>query len=400
MNIATLVFIIIVAGFMWRGYTKGFIGAITRILSWLIAYPAAIFFTRPVAKLLIQYTPLDGMVVYFVAGSAIFLSVAFAVSLLLAGIAKLIPKSDTTETSSKIGGAGVGMLMGSVAGLLAVYIITLLPTANNAPSTIIATSDIETSRQQTAPSTTDSTITVPKIHELESAKDSFIEASAKKLIGSAAATAVNVALNDSTATQVTKAFIENPQTMLTHVQHVSNDGKIKELLADEKIQSMLSTGDVNALMKEQGFTELMADEHMQALIATADNKAIGTNGQQVAAEKMVAAWQRANDLKNDPRIIAILSDPEFQKQLNSPNKLALMMNPKLNQLTEIIFSDGPATQNHSNNIHQSNTAISATSPTATTSPTQTTTPEEKPPTKIYRWTDENGKVHYSDKEKQ
>ena len=85
MNIATLLFIAVVIIFAWRGYQKGFIGSITRLLSWVVAYPAAIFFTKPFAKWLIQNTALDGVLVYLVAGGVIFLGVSFLVGLILNG---------------------------------------------------------------------------------------------------------------------------------------------------------------------------------------------------------------------------------------------------------------------------------------------------------------------------
>lgn len=398
MNTATIIFLAIVAFFAWRGYQKGFIGSLTRVLSWLIAYPAAIVFTKPLAKIIVQNTALDGLIVYFVAGASIFLGVSFTVTILLNLLASLIPKNDATEKNSKIGGAGVGVVIGSLAGLIAVYGIILLqkPDATITDVTsgeIAALSPLESSNNNQT--TITQSVKAPNIRDLEKANDSFVEASAKKLMGAAAATAVDVALDDKTATQVTKAFVQDPQSMLSHVQHVSNNGKMKELMADEKIQSLMTTGDVHALMNDEGFKALMNDEHMQALVATADDSAAGVSGQQAAAEKMVAAWRRADSLKHDPRIIAIISDPEFQQQLNSPNKLALMMNPKLNQLTEIIFSSETPPANGMGNYEIQDRSKPSVSSAEISTKTAT---EEKPPTKIYRWTDENGKVHYSDKE--
>lgn len=402
MNTATIIFLAIVAFFAWRGYQKGFIGSITRVLSWLIAYPAAIIFTKPLAKMIVQNTALDGLIVYFVAGASIFLGVSFTVTLLLNLLARLIPQNESTEKHSKIGGAGVGVVMGSLAGLIAVYGIILLqkpdatPTAT-AQEEMATLPPVESTHGTQAPIT--HAIKAPSIKDLEKTNDSFIEASAKKLMGAAAATAVDIALDDKTATQVTKAFVQDPQSMLSHVQHVSNNGKMKELMADEKIQSLMATGDVQSLMKDEGFKALMNDEHMQALVATADNSAAGISGEQAAAEKMVAAWQRADSLKHDPRIIAIISDPEFQQQLNSPNKLALMMNPKLNQLTEIIFSSETPAANGTEKyevIDREKSSVNSTQISTGTDSGITT--EKKPPTKIYRWTDENGRVHYSDKE--
>lgn len=393
MHITTIIFFALLAFFTWRGYQKGFIGSITRVLGWIVAYPAAIVFTKPTAKLIMQHTALDGLLVYFIAGSAIFLLVSFLVSLLLNLLAKLIPETDATQVGSRIGGASIGVLMGALVGLLVVYAIGLVLTPKIQPIQNEQTvdeplADNHSDNTNRAPATG-----VPHVRDLAKSNDSFIEASAKKLLGNAAATAVDLALDDKTTTQITKAFVENPQSMLTHVQQVANDGQMKNLMADEKIQSILNTGDTRALMRDPAFKELMNNPSVQALMSQSD--VTSEAGSQAAAEKMVQAWNRVQTIKHDPRVIAIINDPEFQQQLNSSNKLPLMMNPKLNQLTEIIFSSETLPANGMGNyqIHDINEAATNTASTSNKDSGE----DAKPATTIYRWTDENGQVHYSDK---
>lgn len=389
MHITTILFFALLAFFTWRGYQKGFIGSITRILGWIVAYPAAIVFTKPVATLLMQHTALDGLIVYFVAGASIFLVVSFLVSLILNGIARLIPDSEAINVGSKVGGAGVGVLMGTLVGLLAVYLLGLVLTPKSQPATDIQLiSDIESTTQ--AQATNQPAANVPRIQDIDKRNDSFIEASAKKLIGTAAATAVDLTLHDKTTTQITKAFVQDPQSMLTHVQHVANNGQMKNLMADEQIQSILTTGDTHALMRDPAFKEMMNNPSVKALLSQSDVSS--EEGSQAAAEKMVTAWNRAQTIKHDPRVIAIISDPEFQQQLNSSNKLPLLANPKLNQLAAIIFDNNTVAANgmgayEIEDVNENNRSTSASN----------TEEDTKPATTIYRWTDENGRVHYSDK---
>ena len=393
MHLTTIVFFALLAFFTWRGYQKGFIGSITRVLGWIVAYPAAIVFTKPLAKLIMQHTALDGLIVYFVAGSSIFLVVSLLVSLLLGLVAKLIPDTDATQTGSKIGGAGVGVLMGALVGLLVVYAIGLVITPKLQPLQQAPVGEISqidnsatTNNANHIPATG-----VPHVRDLAKSNDSFIEASAKKLMGAAAATAVDLALDDQTTTQITKAFVENPQTMLTHVQQVANDGQMKNLMTDENIQSILTTGDTYALMRDPAFKELMNNPSVQALMSQSD--VTSERGSQAAAEKMVMAWSRVQTIKHDPRVIAILNDPEFQQQLNSSNKMPLMMNPKLNQLTEIIFSSETTPANGMGTYRVQDMNEPNTAPATQNSDEV----DSKPAITIYRWTDENGQVHYSDK---
>jgi uncharacterized membrane protein required for colicin V production len=400
MSLSTLVFFGLLAFFTWRGYQKGFIKSITRILSLIIAYPAAIFFTKPTAKWIMANSAIDGIIVYFIAGTGIFLLISITVTLLLNWIAQSVPEDSKWNIHSKYAGAGVGAFMGCIAGLVLVYFVSVALTLKTQdPHALKQATEISAETENNAgiqTSTTGTKKNVPHIKYLSEFEDSYIEASAKKLIGKAAATGVRLAVGDSTAANITEAFVENPQSMLTHVQAVNNNGQIKNLLADEKIQSILTTGDKHALAREPGFQELINNPHMQAILNQSDIDS--QKGSEAAAEKLVEAWGKMQTLKHDPRVIAILTDPEFQAQLNSGNKLPLMMNPKLNQLTEIIFSsETPAANNMEkyqiNDINNSGIVESIPAIHANAQSTET----EKKPTTVYRWTDDEGNVHFSDK---
>ena len=64
MSLSSIVFIVILAFFTWRGYQKGFVGAISHVLSFIVAYPAAIFLTKPFANILRAHTGLDGLILF------------------------------------------------------------------------------------------------------------------------------------------------------------------------------------------------------------------------------------------------------------------------------------------------------------------------------------------------
>lgn len=390
MNIATIVFIAIVAFFIWRGYEKGFIGSITRILSWVIAYPAAIFFTKPLATIILQHTPIKGLLVYLIAGCSIFLVVSLSVSALLNGLSKIIPDNQFTDNGSKVGGAIVGLCMGSLVGLVAVYLIGVVkkPDLANAP---IASENIPVTAFQ-------------KYATPNNANDSFIETNAKKLVGSAAATAVNATISDDATTQMTKAFIEDPQVMFGHVQQISNNGELKALFEQPDFQAQLNTGDINTLMQNQDFQKLMGNSDVQALVASADNSGNGESPEKIAAEKMINVWQKMESLKNNPRVMQIIADPEFQEQLDATNKLPLMLNPKLKELTDIMFNEettsgspGATPKTQHITTYKVEDITENVQQEMNNSQTPSKGKEEQSEKKLYRWTDENGRVHFSDK---
>lgn len=414
----TIIFIVILAFFTWRGYQKGFVGAISRVLSFIIAYPAAIFLTKPFANILRAYTGLDGLILYLVAGCTIFFVASLLVTLLLNSLARLAPNNSVTETGSKIGGVAFGAIIGGVFGLIAVYLIDLVVKP--------ATPVIANQQQQKKPS-------APSDEETESIKhyvveggepvkqsisdskesfidsnESFINSAAKKLVSTAASTAVGIITSDKGSSQLTKTLTQDPQAMLNHVQNMTNNGEVTKLLSDAEFQAELNHGNVESLMQNKDFQQLLKNPDMQAIIASGD-KSSDKAAEQVAAEKMIEAWQKVVTLKNDPRVLDIMNDPAFQAQLNSPNKLPLLMNPKMRQLSEIIFSDDsaseiampvkqlPAGQKSKAHYTLEDITEGTGQKAKEESLSDTHKREEQPEVKIYRWTDENGKVHYSDK---
>jgi hypothetical protein len=108
-------------------------------------------------------------------------------------------------------------------------------------------------------------------------------------------------------------------------------------------------------------------------------------------------------------VLAIVNDEAFQAQLNSPNKLPLLMNPKLRELSEIIFSSNsssamPESYEQTSDVKKSNVHYTIEDITNGTdhhvesaASSEAVKKAEHTEEKLYRWTDENGKVHYSDK---
>jgi hypothetical protein len=52
---------------------------------------------------------------------------------------------------------------------------------------------------------------------------------------------------------------------------------------------------------------------------------------------MISALHRTDSVKNDPRVIEIVNDEQFQNQPRSSSPITLMTNPKLKKLVEIIL---------------------------------------------------------------
>jgi len=425
----TIIFIVILAFFTWRGYQKGFAGTVSGVLSFVIAYPAAIFFTKPFATFLRTHIALDGLILFLVAGSTIFVVVSLVVSLLIHSLARLAPSNSITNAGSKIGGVVFGIIIGGVFGLIAVYVVDLVvkPTApdvanqpaqsgskasdSKAPSSKAPSSkEAESIRQYVVAGGAPVQVPVKTLAQkpAEANNTSFINSAAKNLVSTAASTAVGIITSDKSSSQLAKNITQDPQAMLNHVQNMTNNGEVKALLNDPEFQAELNHGNVQSLMQNPDFKQLLKNPDMQAIISSSDDPKDKSAEQAVA--KMIQAWQKVVTLKTDPRVVDIVSDPAFQAQLNSPNKLPLLMNPKMRELSEIIFSEGVASSASTSVTKtpaqlkpqghysvEDITEESGSKATVVEPQSHAEKSETQPEVKIYRWTDENGKVHYSDK---
>jgi hypothetical protein len=246
---------------------------------------------------------------------------------------------------------------------------------------------------------------------------SLIETGAKKLVGKVAATAMDMTLDNPSATQITRDIAENPQETLAYIKQIADTGEFTSLLADAEIQDILEKQDTEALLENGKFQNLLATENMQGLLANMHNDSSGKTPEQLIADTMMQGWNRMDAMKKDPRVNAILADPEFREELNNGNNMRLLMNPKMKELTEILFNKPDAqaqdTQTQDTQTQDTDTTaenlsdnpgmadgINALQETlANESKAAASKPEIETEKPIYRWVDENGSVHFSDHEK-
>lgn len=407
----TLLFIVIFGFFTWRGYRKGLVGAVTPIICFIVAYPTSIFFTKPTAHVLRAFTGIDGVLVLMLAGSGLFLAVSLALTLAIKALARATPYNNLTDAGSKMGGLACGAIVGTIFGLIAAYTLELMLIPSHMQASTAMTSEGDIGDDYSNYSNSDSQALAASDKFLDKDRftrsESLVDKAAKQLVSTAAATAVGILSRDQDAGLLTKTLTQNPQATLAHMRNISNNDGLKTLLSDPEFQAELNRGKLDTLLQNKRFQTLLNNPDMQAMLA-ADNPA----DERAAAEKMLQAWQKVASLKSDPRVLEIMRDPEFQAQLNSTNKLPLLLNPKLRQLSELIFDTekpqvkaapsapiAPATavSNTATNGHYKVEDITQGTGAAVQQLNPETAPASPPETKIYRWTDAEGKVHYTDK---
>ncbi len=182
-------------------------------------------------------------------------------------------------------------------------------------------------------------------------------------------------LQDRTSGQLLRALVESPQATLNHIKEIGSS----PALQNPQVQQLLQERDQPGLMAHPSFRQLLQDKPMRALLAQADIRS--ETDTQAAAERLATLLSKLERLRQDPSVHAMLSNPQLQQQLRDANHLELMTNPQLSELLEYLWI---AATSDSRAITQYRIKDGSTQTEAEGSGT------------IYRWSDDDGQVHYSD----
>ncbi|WP_339616132.1 CvpA family protein [uncultured Gilvimarinus sp.] len=359
MGVSAIIFGIATAFFAIRGYFNGFWGSLARIVALAGAYAATFFYSKDVAELIKQYTSLTGIAAYLVGSVALFFAALITIRLLFWILAKLTPSQGEGEPGplSRLGGAAVGAAAGALIGLLLVYLFGVYDSAQNLKQ--------ETPAQ--------SRTTTP------------VDAAARKLVSKSAGGLLALSGKSDNAVRITESVVADPVESLDRVGRVSNNPDMRQLMADARAQRLMQQGKVDELMQVPAFRRLMEDDDLRQLMQDAGMDIDNRDDARDTAKKFALGYQQYQIKKDDPRVQAILHDPEFKQQLQSDNKLPLLLNPKVNELAEIIFVEGAQSIEQVDADSQYRIEDADNAEVDETGKT------------IYRHTDESGRTYYSDR---
>lgn len=303
MSLSLGIFVAVILFFAFRGYSKGFFGALSRTISLIVAYIAAFFLVKPAAAWLQEHTGLEGIAVYLISGLVIFAGVSLLVTLIFNGLERLVGSRERLSLTSKMGGLVVGLILGGVLGLLVVYGMSIVREAKR-PETM--------------------------------ASETPLDIKARELVGKMVAGVTRFVYPDASA--FSESFAESPLTMSRSLQNVAKNPDVKTLLGDEEYQRLLEHGDPQALINDPLFKRLIYDPDVQYFLQQSELVPAGANTDEVVAQAVIDSWQGFQSARNDARVQEIVNDPEFQRKLQSGDKMALMTDPQLQELTEAFFS--------------------------------------------------------------
>ena len=358
MDWSLLLFIVVMLFFAYRGYKKGLLKSLSRILSLVAGYIAAILYTEQFSAVLESQYQLQGIVGFLVAALVLFFSAAIAVSILFWIFAKLLPATDSPSTASSLGGATVGLMIGVIVAIAIVW-------------------------------------TYAFVRDIHFAKDADTEANSnpskiESLASNVASKVVNTALSMGSArpeiTNLGTALIASPAEIAQQAKRLSSSNDLNELLSEPGNQALLNRGDVAAVKNLPALRKLARNPDMLALAKSAgivDDSANNSDAVETAlAEQLTDIWGRVHRVRNDQRVQEILNDPEFQQKIQSGNPIDLLTNARLLELADIIYADEALPGDESDSVK----------------PESSQQPSSKEKVKIFSWVDEDGRIHYSDSE--
>ena len=361
MDWPVILFFAVLAFFAYRGYKKGLLRSLSRVLSLLAGYTVAILFTEQVSSILASRFDLEGIVSFIAAGLGLFFAAGIAVSVAFWIIAQLLPAEETPSTASSLGGLAVGLMVGTIVAITVVWSFTFVR-------------DFRSN---------------PEVDALAQTDRSKIEILANKVAGTAVNTAMSLGSVNPEVARLSAAMIEAPGEISQHIKRLMSSADFQALLADPQTRIALESGDTSALQQLPAFQNLVKNPDLLALAESTgllSGVAEGTGpSDAILAARMTDIWGRVERVKNDARVQEILGDAEFQQKVQSGNPVDMLTNPRLLELANIIFEEP-----------ETSTGSSVGNTPGTVSDESYKPQSTGKKTKIYSWTDENGTIHISD----
>jgi hypothetical protein len=290
----------------------------------------------------------QGVVAFIGTSLTLFLAGGLAMMLIFALLRRYLFPGDDISTTSALGGGFVGTLVGVLLAIAIVWSFAFVRDMRSSDTT-----------------------------ETASEHSSGVETLANQLAGSAVSAAMNAGSVTPEMARLSGALAAAPADAMQRTQRLMKSTEFLALMQDPRNHRVLDSGNPERVQQLPAFRALAVNPDLLAL-----GEMSGLADDDLDAElarQLTDTWGRTQQVKNDPRVQAILADPEFQAALDSDNPVDLLTNHQLLELADIIYADE---------------AIAATSDQSTTVTSAVNPPKE--PTEIHQWTDSSGRIHYSD----
>lgn len=348
MNASILIFVVILLGSVYRGYKSGFIMVFARFVSLAAGYLSAWWLTLPLGKLVQQTGILDGIMTYLASGMVVFMLTYWLLTFIFSMIHKnLVGNEEQIPPASAIGGALLGSVIGLIFATLAVWFMTTLNT----------TLALKSNKQ-------------PELDQLQEKVSDLVQSSIRK-----------VAIDGKKPSLETlpAVLIANPSENILHAQLIVDQGLFQNLVNDQEAISALNRLAPAELVQLKSFKRLVSDPNVQAIAQQMNFSSDPVAFEKALAMQFTVTWAKVQAVQESVEFQQLISDPEIKQLMNERNIFKLMNNRKIESfMRKINDVETPQIEWRPNEVSESKRQNQSSST-------------------IYRWVDENGKVHYSDK---
>lgn len=194
--------------------------------------------------------------------------------------------------------------------------------------------------------------------------------------------ATNLA-GDSSFAEGSGVILANPAENMRRLKSVRNSGVLARFFNSATVQQALSSRNAKRVFDTAEFKGLFANRDFNAL-AKQFSKVDSTQAlEKETAIKITELWNQIDQVKHSSEFQDLLYSAEVQSMSRSLNLFSMLNSDKVERLLEMI-AEAPKLDikfDHYSSQLDDNVPL-----------------QKK--TEVYRWIDENGKVHYSDKKKQ
>lgn len=368
----SIVFLICVIFGLFNGWRNGWPTTLIRLLSFIGAYALLYSYLKSFAAYLKDNMEFGFLLSHLAAGGGILILGGMAISLGLRFVIGLFrfllpwkkPKDSTDSEPKRLSAKDpFGAMFGaSLGALLAVFLIWALSLLS---------------------------VQVPQLQvKPDHLIDLRLEKISQSIIAKLSGHLLNVVGTKDQDKTMMQAIIRNPVENAKRLRSIGESESFKSLINDRQTLDLMRKGDNKALLKNEKFQAVLQEPALQAL---ADESGLTSEGgDEALASTVSSAFSRMEQLRQNPKVMGLLQDPELQRQIQNKDYFALFANPKFEQILEAFQNQPPVDNQGSTTGNEgSDSAEEGEGPKSSNYP--------PPSSEIYHWVDKDGKHHYSDK---
>lgn len=315
---------------------------------------------------------------------------------------------DEWHHSGKPAGALAGLVLGAVVGFSLVWTVGVLQDAyrHRQQATAPPPNTDQPSSHTAAPPPSTSPTAVAARTPLDQALYDFT--------ANVMANAVTSALPDSPGTNLAQAMLKSPIAVGEGFKQLANSAALRQLLTDPASRQLLVQGDVARIRQLPAFRELTSNTALMEFLKTGGLTGdTDSQREQDLAAKLARYTRNFEIIRQTPAYQAIQQDQDFQAKLHAGQWLELLGDERIRHLTELLINppEDLAAQLSATDPLSTPTTYSISAPGDTQWQSSSTAPPTAPPDNeaddtanppaslapIYRWRDNNGNIHLTDK---